>query len=224
MPSATPKSSSAPNPPQGPADGSDDLLQALCAHATFKVFPKNTIIINEGDRRTDSIYLIQSGRVKVFLCSAAGKEVDLNVLEAGDYFGEMTLDQGPRSASIVTLERSELAIIRQSAFRKFIAENPDFAMQLIIKLIARTRGLLKNVKSLALLDVSHRVAQLLREMATEENGKLVITEKLSKRDIANRVGATREMASRVFKDLVLSGYIELENKTITIAKKLPLQW
>jgi CRP/FNR family cyclic AMP-dependent transcriptional regulator len=199
-------------------------MDALCAHATVKTFPKNTIVIDEGDRKTDSIYLIQSGRVKVFLCSADGKAVDLNILEPGDYFGEMTLDHGPRSASVATLERSELAIIRQSAFRRFVGENPDFAMQLILKLIARTRGLLKNVKSLALLDVSHRVARLLLEMATEENGKLIITGKLSKRDIANRVGSTREMASRVFKDLVSSGYIELENKRITIAKRLPQHW
>lgn len=202
----------------------DDLLRALCAHATVKTFPKNTVVIDEGDRRTDSIYLIQSGRVKVFLCSADGKELDLNVLGPGDYFGEMTLDHGPRSASVATLERSELAIIRQSAFRKFVGENPEFAMQLILKLIARTRGLLKSVKSLALLDVSHRVARLLLEMATEEDGKLIITQKLSKRDIANRVGSTREMASRVFKDLVSSGYIELENKRITIAKRLPQHW
>jgi CRP/FNR family cyclic AMP-dependent transcriptional regulator len=97
-------------------------------------------------------------------------------------------------------------------------------MQFILKLITRTRALLKNVKGLALLDVSDRVARLLLDMATEENGKLIITEKLSKRDIANRVGATREMASRVFKDLVSSGYIELEPQKITIARRLPQQW
>lgn len=202
----------------------DDSLEVLSAHAPVRTFPKNALVITEGDSTTDSVYLIRSGRLKVYLCSAAGKEVDLNVLGPGDYFGEMELDQGPRSASVVALERSELAVIRQSEFRKFLAENPNFAMQLILKLIARKRGLLKNVKSLALLDVSHRVARLLLEMATEENGKLIITQKLSKRDIANRVGATREMASRVFKDLVVSGYIELENEKITIAKRLPQHW
>ena len=202
----------------------DDFPEALSAHAPVRIFPRNAIVISEGDSTADSVYLIRSGRVKVYLCSAAGKEVDLGVLEPGDYFGEMELDQGPRSASVVALERSELAVIRQSEFRKFLAENRDFAMRLILKLIARKRGLLKHVKSLALLDVSHRVARLLLEMATEENGKLIITQKLSKRDIANRVGATREMASRVFKDLVVSGYIELENEKITIAKRLPQHW
>jgi len=200
------------------------MLQALFAHAMVKSFQKNTMVITEGDRTTDSIYLIRSGKVKVFLCSADGKEVDLGVLEPGDYFGEMELDAGPRSASVVTIERSQLVVIRQSEFKAFVAENGDFTMQLILKLIARTRALLKNVKSLALLDVSDRVARLLLEMATEENGKLIITEKLSKRDIANRVGATREMASRVFRDLVSSGYIKLEHKKITIAKRLPQHW
>lgn len=202
----------------------NDSLEVLSAHAPVRTFPKNAIVITEGDSTTDSVYLVRSGRLKVYLCSAAGKEIDLNVLEPGDYFGEMEIDQGPRSASVVALERSQLAVIRQSEFRKFLAENPGFAMQLILKLIARKRGLLKHVKSLALLDVSHRVARLLLEMATEEDGKLIITQKLSKREIANRVGATREMASRVFKDLVVSGYIELENERITIAKRLPQHW
>ncbi len=73
------------------------------------------------------------------------------------------------------------------------------------RLIARTRALLKNVKSLALLDLSDRVARLSLGMAPEENGQRVITERLPKRDIANRVGATRDIASRAFKDRVLSG-------------------
>jgi len=202
----------------------DHMLHALFRHAVVKTFRKNTLLMMEGDRTTDSIYLIQSGKVKVFLCSAEGKEVHLDVLEPGDYFGEMELDEAPRSASAVTIETSRLGVIRQSEFRKFVSENPDFAMQFILKLVARTRALMKNVKSLALLDVSDRVARLLLEMATEENGKLIITQKLSKRDIASRVGATREMASRVFKDLVSSGFIELEHKRITIAKSLPQHW
>ncbi len=213
-------------PPQfvNVAEIGNESLRALFAHAMVKTFPKNTILISEGDRSADPVYLIQSGKVKVYLCSADGKEIDLDVLEPGDYFGEMELDGEPRSASVVTLERSALALIRQSEFRQFVSANHDFAMQLLLKLTARTRALLKNVKSLALLDVSERVARLLLDMATEENGKLIITEKLSKRDIANRVGATREMASRAFKDLVSSGYIELEHRKITITRPLPQHW
>lgn len=216
---------SAPAPgPHYAAHSADELLRALFERATVKTFPKNTMLVCEGARAPGSVYLLQSGRVKVFLCSADGKEVDLDVLEPGDYFGELELDRQPPSASVVTVERSQLAVVDQAEFGRFVAHNPEFAMRLIGKLIARTRTLLKNVKRLALLDVSERVARLLLDMATEENGKLIITEKLSKRDIANRVGATREMASRVFKDLVSSGYIELGQKKITISRRLPPHW
>lgn len=200
------------------------MLRAVFAHATLKTFPKNTMLLTEGARAPGAVYLLLSGRVKVFLGSADGKEVDLDVLEPGDYFGELELGRQSQSASVITVEHSQLAIIGQAEFRKFLQQNPEFAMCVIHKLIARTRALLRNVKRLALLDVSERVARLLLDMATEENGKLIIRKKLSKRDIANRVGATREMASRVFKDLVSSGYIELEQKKITISRRLPQHW
>ncbi len=205
-------------------DNQGSPLHALFAHAPAKSYPKHALLFSEGESNVDSIYFIDSGRVKVFLCSADGKEVDLDVLEPGDFFGEMELDAGPRSASVLTLAPSRFLVVHQAEFKRCLAENPEFAFELMLKLIARTRRLLKSVKSLALLDVSDRVARLLLDMATEEDGKLIITEKLSKRDIANRVGATREMASRVFKHLVSSGYIQLEQKRITIAKKLPQHW
>ena len=200
------------------------MLRALFAHAMLRTYPKNALLVAEGERNPDAIFLIQTGRVKLFLSSAEGKEVDLEVLEPGDYFGEMEIDDGPVTASALAMERTQLLVIRRSEYKAFVCDHANIAMQFIFKLIARNRRLLKSVKSLALLDVSERVARLLLDMATEEDGKLVITEKLSKRDIANRVGATREMASRVFKELVSSGYIRLEQRQITIAKRLPQHW
>ncbi len=200
------------------------MLRALFAHAMLRTYPKNALLVAEGERNPDAIFLIQTGRVKLFLSSAEGKEVDLEVLEPGDYFGEMEIDGGPATASALAMERTQLLVIRRSEYKAFVCDHANIAMQFIFKLIARNRRLLKSVKSLALLDVSERVARLLLDMATEEDGKLVITEKLSKRDIANRVGATREMASRVFKELVSSGYIRLEQRQITIAKRLPQHW
>lgn len=197
-----------------------DTLQTLFAHTAVKAFPKNTVIINEGDRTT-AVYLIRSGRVKVFLRSEDGKKVDINVLESGDFFGEMVLDEGPRSASVVTMVPSQLSVIPQTVFREFVTRNPDFAMRVIVKLILRTRGLLSNVKSLALLDVYGRVARLLLELANQEHDKLVIREKLSAQDIAYRIGASREAVSRILKDLTQGGYIHKEGMRVTIAKTLP---
>ena len=202
----------------------DEELHSLSAHAKLQSYPRNKIVVHEGDR-TDSVYVIHSGRVKVFLYGRNGKEIDLNVLGPGEYFGEMVLDAGPRSASVMTLEASQFFIIPQPVFREFVIKHPEFAMRLIKTLIHRARGLLNNVRSLASLDVYGRVARLLLDLAAEdEDGKLVILGKLTKQEIANRVGASREMISRVFKDLSTGGYIELEKGRIVIAKSLPGHW
>ena len=198
-------------------------LRALSVHATAQAFPKNAIIVNEGDR-SDSIFIIVSGRVKVFLHGKDGREVVLNVHGPGEYFGEMVLDEGPRSASVVTLETSKFLVIRKADFRRFLSEHPEFAMRLINRLMLRVRALTENVGSLALLDVYGRVARLLLELAVEQDGRLVVTERLTQKDIADRVGASREMVSRIFKDLAAGGYIEVENRRITIHRDLPSRW
>lgn len=186
-------------------------LHALSAHATVQTFQKNAVIVNEGDR-SDSIFIISSGRVKVFLHGDEGREVVLNVHGPGEYFGEMVLDEGPRSASVATLETSKFLIISKADFKQFLSAHPDFAMKLINRLMHRVRALTENVRNLALLDVYSRVARLLLELAVERDGKLVVTEKLTQKDIADRVGASREMVSRIFKDLVAGGYIAVENR------------
>jgi CRP/FNR family cyclic AMP-dependent transcriptional regulator len=198
-------------------------LRSLAQHGVSRRFPKNAVVVHEGDA-TDSLYIIVSGKVKVYVADESGKEVVLNTEGPGSYFGEMVLDGGPRSASVMTLEPSTFAVVAQSEFRKFLTENPDVAVHIIEKLIARTRALTDSVKSLALLDVYGRVARLLLELAHEEKGKLVIGEKLTQQDIANRVGASREMVSRILGDLSKGGYIDISDKKITINKKPPARW
>ena len=198
-------------------------LQALAAHATAQTFPKNTIIINEGDR-SDSIFITVSGKVKVFLHGEDGREVVLNMHGPGEYFGEMVLDEGPRSASVMTMETSKFLVISKTDFRQFLSIHPDFAMKLINRLMRRVRALTDNVGSLALLDVYGRVARLLLELSTEQGGKHVVAERLTQKDIADRVGASREMVSRIFKDLVAGGYIQVDDRVITINKDLPPRW
>jgi CRP/FNR family cyclic AMP-dependent transcriptional regulator len=201
----------------------EDELQALSKQGVVKSFPRNTVIVSEGDD-TDSFYVIISGRVKVFLGDDDGREIILTTQGPGDYFGEMVLDGGPRSASVMTLEPSRFAIIPKQSFREFLRTHPDFSTHLVERLIGRGRALTDNVKSLALLDVYGRVARLLLEMAVEENGQLLINEKLTQQDIASRVGASREMISRIFKDLTAGGYISIDRKRITIHKNPPRHW
>jgi CRP/FNR family cyclic AMP-dependent transcriptional regulator len=201
----------------------EDQLRALSAEGVVKSFPKNAVIVSEGDE-TDSLYIVISGRVKVFVSDEDGKEVVLGMQGPGDYFGEMVLDGGPRSASVMTLEPSRFAVIPKSKFRDFLHTYPAFSIHLIEKLIRRTRALTENVKSLALMDVYGRVARLLLDLSVDEGGRLVVTEKLTQQDIASRVGASREMISRILKDLTAGGYISVNKKRITIHKTPPRHW
>jgi CRP/FNR family cyclic AMP-dependent transcriptional regulator len=201
----------------------EDDLRGLADKAVIRTFPKNMIIISEGDL-TDSLYVILSGKVKVYLGDESGKELLLDVKGPGEYFGEMMLDEGSRSASVMTVETSQLAWIARHDFKNFLREHPDIALHVIRNLIRMVRGLNENVKSLAMLDVYGRVSRLLLDLAIEQDGALVIPEKLTQKDMASRVGASREMINRILRDLTTGGYIKLEGGKITIKKTPPNRW
>lgn len=201
----------------------DTDLRALDNKALVRTFRKHTIIINEGDL-TDSLYLILSGRVKVYLSDKSGKELILDIKGPGEYFGEMVLDEGPRSASVMTLEPSQFAIIARNDFKDFLLKQPVVALHIIQNLIKLARGLNESVRSLAMLDTYGRVARMLLELATEQEGKLVIPTKLTQKEMASRVGASREMINRILRDLTVGGYIKVEEGFITINKPPPSRW
>ncbi len=198
-------------------------LRALSAEGVVKSFPRNAVIVNEGDK-TDSLYIILSGRVKVYVSDESGREIVLGTQGLGDYFGEMVLDGGPRSASVMTLMPAHFAVIPKGKFREFLRNHPEFAIHLVEKLIRRTRVLTKNVKSLVQMDVYGRVARLLLELAVERDGKLVIAERLTKKNIARRLGASRETVSLILKDLTAGGYIRHEGSSLVIERTPPPRW
>lgn len=203
--------------------GPDDS-QLLTERCVVRSFPKNTILMNEGDE-TDSLYVITSGKVKVFVSDENGKEIILNILGPGEYFGELALlDDSPRSASVMTLEDSRFSVISRSDFQQCLVDYPDIAMSLIRALAQRIRSLTDNVRSLALMDVYGRVARTLLDLAADKDGKLEIEQRLTHQDIANMVGASREMVSRIFKDLTIGHYISVDKGRITINEKLPRHW
>jgi len=202
---------------------SDAELKAVGSHGVTRTYPKNTIIVSEGDK-TDSLYIILEGRVKVFVSDGEGHDAVLSTQGPGEYFGEMVLDEGPRSASIITLEPSRFLVVPKSDFRDFIANNPAFALNLIEKLIGRARALTASVKSLALMDVYGRVARLLVEMAEESGGQLAISQRLTQQEIASRIGASREMVSRILKDLSTGGYLTQSRTGIVLHRKPPEHW
>ena len=199
-------------------------LEAIERRAVVRSFPKNAVIVVEGDRG-DSLYVILAGRVKIYLTDERGREIIVNIKEAGDYFGELAaLGDTPRAASVMTLEPSKFAIVPAADIKACLKLNPDLAMGVIQSMARHIAHLTENVRDLALLDVYQRVALLLLKRATEQDGKLVIAPRPSQQEIANHTGASREMVGRVLKELTVGGYIALADGSITIEKKLPLGW
>ena len=186
-------------------------------------FATHTIVRIEGDF-SDGVYVTLQGRVKTFVSEPDGGEIVLTVLGPGECFGELTLDGGPRSVSVVTLENVCCSMVSRAALRAAIAGDPDFALWMIEQLIARSRRATRLIKDLALHDVYVRVTHLLQSLAHESSGKSVVSERLSQQEIGNRVGASRDMVSRVIKELIAGGYIAMEHKAITLIKKFPLRW
>lgn len=202
---------------------SESDLRAVGTHGVTRSYPKNTIIVTEGDK-TDSLYVILEGRVKAFVSDGEGHDMVLSTQGPGEYFGEMVLDEGPRSASIMTLEASRFLVVQKNEFREFVMKNPAFALNLIEKLIGRARALTASVKSLALMDVYGRVARLLLELAEDGENGLVIPQRLTQQEIASRIGASREMVSRILKDLSVGGYLTQSRTGIVLHRKPPEHW
>ncbi len=203
---------------------SNEDIQRIAGSGVVKSFPKHTVLISEGDQ-SDFLYVILEGKVKVFVSDESGKEAILNIQGPGEYFGELALiDEVPRSASVMTLTPSRLAFVSRADFEACLAEHPNLALKLIRTLTQRIRSLTEVVKNLALHDVYGRVARTLLKLAQEKNGMLVIEQRLTHQDIADMVGASREMVSRIMKDLTTGGYLQTKNKIITIQSKLPPAW
>jgi CRP/FNR family transcriptional regulator, cyclic AMP receptor protein len=205
------------------ASFAEEQLRMLTAMVTRKSAPRSTTIMAGGDP-TDSLYIVLSGRLKVMMSDSEGKEVILAILGPGEVFGEMGLiDDEPRSATVVTIEPCELLSILKRDFKKCLADNFEMTMAVMRGLVKRLREADRKIGSLALLDVYGRVARLLLDMAENVDGEKVVTKRLPKQDIAKMIGASREMVSRVMKDLQTSGYIEIRGTTIVVRDTIVLQ-
>ncbi len=202
----------------------DPMVRELARRGQIRNIARNAVFINEGEKG-DALYVILSGRVKVFVADAEGREMVLDIHGPGDYVGEMALDGRPRSASVIALEPTTCSVLTREALRTAIAANADVAMNLIGTLIERARIATDNVRNLALMDVYGRVARLLQSLAVEQpDGKMIVPERLTQQDIADRVGASRDMVSRIFKDLTIGGYVTVADRQITLNRKPPPRW
>ena len=205
------------------ADLKPDELAILSERAVVKTFPKNAILITEGDR-SDTLYMLLSGSVKVYSCDEEGKEVTLNILGPGDYFGELALiDEQPRSASVISLEASRMMLIKRHDFIDCLQRNISIAISLLKVLAGKLRQQTDSTRNLVLMDVYQRFVKRLYELAAEHEGELII-EGISHKQLAEQVYASREMITLILKDLKEGGYIQTDRKRIVIKKRLPAKW
>lgn len=206
------------HPPLPPA------LRTLAARGEPRRYRKGVLLIEEGDHG-DTLFIILSGRVKVFSTDERDREIVYGVYGAGEYLGEMSLDGGPRSASVITLEPTVCVAITRQALREHIVANPEFAFELLSRVIARARMATQTARSMALLDVYERVVRLLNGMAQPQaDGTRIIEERLTHREIASRVGCSREMVSRLMKDLERGEHLSQVGGKLCLAARLPARW
>ena len=199
-------------------------IDALAAKGVQRRFGTNTLLIQEGDVG-NTLYIVISGKLRVFAADDKGKEVTLSVVGPGDYVGEMTLDGGLRSACVQTLAPTVCSVVTRDMLREHIANDPDFAFEMMSRLIRRARLATESVRSLALIDTYGRLARLLEQMAVPHtDGTRIIAERVTHQDLANHVACSREMVSRLLKDLETGGYLTVVERKLVLMKPLPARW
>jgi CRP/FNR family transcriptional regulator, cyclic AMP receptor protein len=199
-------------------------LRTLAARGEPRRYRKGTLLIQEGDFG-DTLFIVLSGRVKAFSVDERDREIVYGVYGPGEYLGEMSLDGGPRSASVITLEPTVCVVLTRQTLREHIAANPEFAFELLATVIQRARLATQSARSMALLDVYGRLARLLESLAEpRQDGTRAIPDRVTHQELANRVGCSREMVSRLMKDLQTGGHILIRDGRVVLARVLPARW
>ena len=203
-----------------------ESVRALARRGEVRRYARGSLLIQEGDLG-DTLYVILEGRLRAYSVSLSnGREITYGSYGPGEYVGELGLDGGRRSASVIALESSVCAVVTRASLERHIAEQPGFAFELLAKVIRSARAATMTARQLALTDVYGRLKSLLETLAgpPQDDGRRVIAERLTHQEMAHRVGCTREMVSRVMRDLARGGYVANERARLTILRALPARW
>lgn len=205
----------------------DPSLRALAERGVLRRYRRGTILIQEGDTG-DTLFVVLSGRLRVFSSGGDGareREVTFNVHGPGECVGEMALDGGPRSASVIAVEPAVCSMVARATLREQIARDPDLALGLIARVIRRARLATESARGMATLDVYGRLVRRLEALGVAgPDGARRVPEGTTHALLASEIGCSREMVSRLMKDLVRGGYVALEGRRIVLLKALPRSW
>lgn len=205
-------------------DLDEAAIEAILQRSRALTFRKNTVLMSEGETG-ECLYVIQSGSVKIFVSDEDGNELILFIEGAGSYIGEISLlDDAPRTASAVTLEKTQVLAISKSSFIECVELNPDIAFRIIRSMTHRLRRATDNIRGLALKNVYQRLALKLIELSVEVDDHRQLERKYSHQELANMIGASREMVGKILAELTKGGYIELEGQKLKLMRALPHDW
>ena len=200
-------------------------IARLAEAGVARSYKKKSILINEGDSG-DTLYILTQGSVRVYGQDPSGKEVTYGHIEAPSYFGEMSLDGGPRSASIEALEPCQCIIVTRERVKAELLIHPDLAHELLTKIISRARAATDTVRSMALKDAYGRLREVLEQLAGEpdDQGHRKIKSGTTHASLALQIGTSREMVSKILRDLETGGFVGVKTRAMVITKKLPAHW
>lgn len=201
-----------------------DSVRLLALRCEVKRYRKGLRLIEEGSQG-DTLFVILAGRLRAYSADERGREIVYGIYGPGEYLGEMSLDGGPRSASVDVLEAAVCAVITRHTLLEHIAAHPPFAFELIARVIGRARLATQSARALALLDTYTRLARMLESLSlSQPDGSALIPKRLTHAELSGRVGCSREMVTRLLKDLERGGYVTAEGDGWRLARSLPRRW
>jgi len=200
-------------------------IEALAALGVQRRYRRGTLLIQEGETG-DTLYIVLQGRLRAYLADNSGKELTLGVYGPLEYVGEMSLDGGPRSANVEALESSLCSVVTRETLLAYIASHPEFALEMMGRLIRRARLATESARSVALIDVYGRLVLLLNQLACEPDpeGLRALRERITHQAMAQHLACSREMVSRLMRDLETGGYVAVRERCIWLLKPLPARW
>ncbi len=206
------------------SDFPESILEHLERSATLRTFKKGTIIINEGDD-SHSIFLLLKGKATAFTEDKEGNEFIVNTFTENDCFGELAaLDGSPRTANVISKTECECLVFPKFELDQCIDSNPATARAIINRLVRKIRDMTEDISCLALLDVYGRISRVISSSLEQGVDGSLMTSKITHQEIANQVGSSREMVSKILKDLRIGGYIKISDQRIELLKPLPERW
>lgn len=195
----------------------------LARVGNVRAYPRKSLLIREGEVGT-SLFVLLDGRIRIFSEDQDGHRFVFGAFGPGTIFGEVSLDSGPRTASVEALTDCRCADVPYTELYQRMAADQGFAMTLLAELIRRSRASTMRIKSLALDTVYQRLRALIDSESVEQDGMRCLGPELSQQEIANRLGASRDMVTRIFRDLTKGEYIETSRSGTRILRPLPREW